>query len=300
MAKGKNTRGQGGEDSSSDSPEDQTWRQLDLLKGVLSEAGQKFELPISPDKLRRSKTRLKGKSVAKTKKLRKTRYEIGYAKPPAKSQFKPGQSGNVKGRPRKKPKPSGVPQDWDQRYKDIFLEEAYRTIPIREGDKTIQIPLIKAVVRRMGLDALRGDHKALKMYLGAANKIEDEKSQENLDWLDAILAWKWKCVDELEHCKRHNLVPPEMIPHPDNIILHPKTGLVHVIGPLTKEEMVKFRRFHEFIKNLETEMSEFVEYMRENGETESGRQNLESIRSVLERFKHGYSRIHEWIDNGAL
>ena len=274
MAKGKNTRGQGGEDSSSDSPEDQTWRQLDLLKGVLSEAGQKCELPISPDKLRRSKTRLKGKSVAKSKKLRKTRYEIGYAKPPAKSQFKPGQSGNVKGRPRKKPKPSGVPQDWDQRYKDIFLEEAYRTIPIREGDKTIKIPLIQAVVRRMGLDALRGDHKALKMYLGAANKIEDEKSQENLDWLDAILAWKWKCVDELEHCKRHNLVPPEMIPHPDNIILHPKTGLVHVIGPLTKEEMVEFRRFHEFIKNQETEMSDLIEYMKEKGETESGRQNL--------------------------
>jgi hypothetical protein len=116
----------------------------------------------------------------------------------------------------------------------------------------------------------------------------------------SILAWKWKCEAELKYCKRHNLVPPEMIPHPDNIILHPKTGLVHVIGPLTKEEMVKFRSFHEFIKNQETEMSDCIEYMKENGETESGRQNLESIRGVLERFKHGYSRIHEWINNGAL
>ena len=141
MAKGKKTRGQGGEDSSSDSPEDQTWRQLDLLKSARSEESQKSEPLISPDKLRRSKTRMKGKSAAETRNLQKTRYEIGYAKPPAKSQFKPGQSGNVKGRPRKKPKPSGVPQGWDQRYKNIFLEEAYRTILIREGDKTIKIPL---------------------------------------------------------------------------------------------------------------------------------------------------------------
>ena len=167
-------------------------------------------------------------------------------------------------------------------------------------DKTIKIPLIQAVVRRMGHDALRGDHKALKMYLGAANKIEDEKYQENLDWLDTILAWKWKCEAELKYCKRHNLVPPEMIPHPDNIILHPKTGLVHVIGPMTKEGMVIFRGVHQFIKNQETEMSDCIEYMKENGETESGRQNLESIRGVLERFKHEYSRVYEWIDNGAL
>ena len=300
MAKGKNIKGQGGEDSSLDGSAGQAWRQPDLLWGMNSDGDGRTKTQTSPDKLRRSKKRLKGKSAAKTKKLQKTQYEIGYAKPPAKSQFKPGQSGNVKGRPRKKPKPSGVPQNSEQRYKDIFLEEAYRTIPIREGDKTIKIPLIQAVVRRMGHDALRGDHKALKMYLGAANKIEDEKYQENLDWLDTILAWKWKCEAELKYCKRHNLVPPEMIPHPDNIILHPKTGLVHVIGPMTKEGMVIFRGVHQFIKNQETEMSDCIEYMKENGETESGRQNLESIRGVLERFKHEYSRVYEWIDNGAL
>ena len=300
MANGKNTKGQGGEDSSLDGSAGQAWRQPDLLLGMNSDGDGRTKTQTSPDKLRRSKKRLKGKSAAKTKKLQKTQYEIGYAKPPAKSQFKPGQSGNVKGRPRKKPKPSGVPQNSEQRYKDIFLEEAYRTIPIREGDKTIKIPLIQAVVRRMGHDALRGDHKALKMYLSAAQEIENKNYQEHLDWLDTILAWKWKCEAELKYCKRHNLVPPEMIPHPDNIILHPKTRFVHVIGPLTKEEMVEFRRFHEFIKNQETEMSDFIEYMKDNGETESGRQNVESIRGVLERFKHGYSRIHEWINNGAL
>ena len=300
MANGKNTKGQGGEDSSLDGSAGQAWRQPDLLWGMNSDGDGRTKTQTSSDKLRRSKTRLKGQSVAKTKKLRKTLYEIGYAKPPAKSQFKPGQSGNVKGRPRKKPKPSGVPQDSEQRYKNIFLEEAYRTIPIREGDKTIKIPFIQAVMRRMGHDALRGDHKALKMYLSAAQEIENKNYQEHLDWLDTILAWKWKCEAELKYCKRHNLVPPEMIPHPDNIILHPKTGLVHVIGPMTKEGMVIFRGVHQFIKNQETEMSDFIEYMKDNGETESGRQNVESIRGVLERFKHGYSRIHEWINNGAL
>ena len=300
MAKGKNIKGQGGEDSSLDGSAGQAWRQPDLLWGMNSDGDGRTKTQTSPDKLRRSKKRLKGKSAAKTKKLQKTQYEIGYAKPPAKSQFKPGQSGNVKGRPRKKPKPSGVPQDSEQRYKNIFLEEAYRTIPIREGDKTIKIPFIQAVMRRMGHDALRGDHKALKMYLSAAQEIENKNYQEHLDWLDTILAWKWKCEAELKYCKRHNLVPPEMIPHPDNIILHPKTGLVHVIGPMTKEGMVIFRGVHQFIKNQETEMSDCIEYMKENGETESGRQNLESIRGVLERFKHEYSRVYEWIDNGAL
>jgi len=300
MANGKNTKGQGGEDSSLDGSAGQAWRQPDLLWGMNSDGDGRTKTQTSSDKLRRSKIRIKAKSRARTKKLRKSEYEIGYAKPPAKSQFKPGQSGNVKGRPRKSPKPSGVPQMWEQRCNDTFLEEAYRTISIREGIITTKIPVIQAVMRRIYLDAMRGDYKSQKMVLGAAQEIEGNNYKLHMEYTQTMMDLKKQGEDELEYCKRHKLVPPEMIPHPANIIYNSQTGLVHVIGPMTKEDMVFFRRAHEFIKCMESEISDTVTHIENNGGSKAVRQNLESLQRALQKFKQERPRVVEWINNGAL
>ena len=65
------------------------------------------------------------------------KYEVGYGKPPVHTQFKPGQSGNPKGRPKgaknKRPKLN------EERLKGIILDEAYRDITVRDGDRPLDL-----------------------------------------------------------------------------------------------------------------------------------------------------------------
>ena len=73
-----------------------------------------------------------------------------------------GRSGNPCGRPKgrrtrcQKDRVSTSPQPANQ----MLLEEAYRTMTIREGEKIIELPVIKAVFRSMGVSAMKGNRLA--------------------------------------------------------------------------------------------------------------------------------------------
>lgn len=60
--------------------------------------------------------------------------EVGYGKPPRTHQFKPGQSGNPKGRPK------GAKSE-----ATILYELLHRKIPIREGGKTRKVTVLEAI-----------------------------------------------------------------------------------------------------------------------------------------------------------
>lgn len=68
----------------------------------------------------------------------KANYGMGYAKPLAATRFKPGQSGNPKGRP--KGAKNKVPALNQERLKTIIMAEAYREITVRDGDLNVSVP----------------------------------------------------------------------------------------------------------------------------------------------------------------
>src|SRR5215218_3833672 len=98
-------------------------------------------------------------------------YEVGFGKPPVHSRFRKGQSGNPSGRPRR--------QHDSQRAKAIAMEEAYRPVTIRDGDKVRKIPAIQAVHRAQVALAAKGNGPAQRAFL--ADRAGHRNERHDLD-----------------------------------------------------------------------------------------------------------------------
>lgn len=85
-------------------------------------------------------------------------YEVGYGKPPKHTQFKPGKSGNPKGRPKK-----------TRNFKTDLEEELGALVTINEGGKKQTISRQQAIIKRTMEKALQGDLRAVKMLVDWTN-----------------------------------------------------------------------------------------------------------------------------------
>jgi hypothetical protein len=86
--------------------------------------------------------------------------KVGYGRPPIGSRFKPGMSGNPKGR-----------RKGSKNQKTLIKEEMLATIPIQEGGKTKHVTRLVAVVMRQMHSALRGDGKAAMTILKIVQQL---------------------------------------------------------------------------------------------------------------------------------
>ena len=81
--------------------------------------------------------------------MAKKDYDVGYGKPPKSGQFKPGQSGNPKGRPK------GA-----KNFKTELEEELLEKIQIKEQGKVLKISKQRAMLKAMTARAVQGDPRA--------------------------------------------------------------------------------------------------------------------------------------------
>lgn len=79
-------------------------------------------------------------------------YDVGYGKPPKKTQFKKGVSGNPAGRPKKKPV-----TDFRLLLDEILAEE----VKVRGPDGIRTMTKFEAMFHAQRMKALNGDHKAI-------------------------------------------------------------------------------------------------------------------------------------------
>ena len=77
-------------------------------------------------------------------------YEVGYGKPPTHTRFKPGQSGNPKGRRK------GV-----RNLKSVLEEELFRPVAISEGGKRRNVSVLTLVIRQCLAKAAKGETRGL-------------------------------------------------------------------------------------------------------------------------------------------
>lgn len=167
-------------------------------------------------------------------------YEVGYGKPPAATRFTKGRSGNPSGRP--KGSKNQMPAMNEERLGDIIMQEAYRPIKVKDGNKEIRIPTAQAIVRSMSINALRGDHRAQKTFTDLVSKKEAKDKKQYDEFLQTMIDYKLKWEDEIDRHKLMGIRPPEPVPHPDHIQIDLATGQVRITGPFTKEEKLMWEK----------------------------------------------------------
>lgn len=158
-------------------------------------------------------------------------YEIGYRKPPKQHQFQKGQSGNPRGRPKRTK--SEAPSHPLEPLKDVFLKEAYRKIKTEDG-KTIT--MMEAMVRSLMVNAAKGHLPSLKLVTQIIADIEMQDRQEKEEFFKTAYEYKSKWTYEFQDRRSAGLPEPNIVPHPDHIILDPSTLNVTINGPATDEQ----------------------------------------------------------------
>ena len=109
--------------------------------------------------------------------------EVGYGRPPRAFQFKPGQSGNPRGRP------NGAKNE-----ATILHDLLNRKIDVREGGRTRKITVFEAILLRFTEDALKGNTKTaaflFNRYAGTQageSQPSDDISEDDREVLDAFV-----------------------------------------------------------------------------------------------------------------
>jgi hypothetical protein len=92
---------------------------------------------------------------------------VGYGRPPVKNRFRPGQSGNPKGRRR------GA-----KNMNSIIREMLSKKVTIREGDKIYKVTQFEAIMRNLVIKAMKADPRAIKMMLSLMEQTDVWKEEQ--------------------------------------------------------------------------------------------------------------------------
>ena len=113
-------------------------------------------------------------------------YKIGYGKPPKSTQFKKGQSGNPKGRPK-----------GTKNFKTDLIEELSEPVLVTEGGKGTTMSKQRAILKRTVQKALAGDMRAISLlvrwiaqFMGVAPEFDEAEqlSPEDNKILEQFIA----------------------------------------------------------------------------------------------------------------
>jgi hypothetical protein len=124
----------------------------------------------------------KRKSMSRVRVRVEADEDVGYGKPPRASQFKAGQSGNPKGRPK-----------GSKNEATILQELLQHKVMLNERGKTRKIILLEAILRKVADDCLKGNTKSISFLLNryqaaaAGDTVQGDISEDDKVVMEAFL-----------------------------------------------------------------------------------------------------------------
>jgi Family of unknown function (DUF5681) len=105
----------------------------------------------------------------------KLKSEVGYRRPPVATRFKPGQSGNPKGRAR-----------GSVNLQTMFNKILNERVSMREGTRLRKVSKAEAILRGIVVNAMKGDPRAI----AAMFKVAEQSGQFQDAVQQIVVSWK--------------------------------------------------------------------------------------------------------------
>lgn len=164
--------------------------------------------------------------------------DVGYGKPPRRTQYKPGQSGNPNGRPPgARSKHKKLVEAMDQPTRAMFMAEMQRPIAVTSGGKKVTMPTIQMITRALAKTAAEGGQQAQRTALMLELELEREAAAQNAECVRLARELKDLSYEVIARYRARGLPPPpELLPHPDDIFIDELRQRVEIRGPCTPEQ----------------------------------------------------------------
>ena len=115
---------------------------------------------------------------AATEAAGKSNSEVGYRRPPFATRFKPGQSGNPKGRTRD-----------SKNLQTMFNKILNEQVTVREGSRLRKVSKAEAILRGIVVNAMKGEPRAIVTMFKIAEQtgqFEDAVQQIIVSWKETL------------------------------------------------------------------------------------------------------------------
>ncbi len=174
--------------------------------------------------------------MAKPGKFGSSDYAVGYGKPPAKNQFRKGQSGNPHGgsKKRRARKAEANSSSVDH----IIVQEANRKIQINDNGVPSQITIFEAAMRKMGISAAKGDRAAQKQLFGELQAAVDRQHKDRMTRFGLLVQYEKErlAARALGSISGASLIWPD----PADLVIDYENCTGEVLGPVDAQQAEPF------------------------------------------------------------
>lgn len=182
-------------------------------------------------------------------------YLVGYGRPPQATRFQKGQSGNVRGRPRKRQAEDDVAVP-DSAADAILRKELDRKIRLTDRDGVHEMTSLEIVQRAQLKKAMEGSPIAQRDILREARALEKREAEREAaeeaakrEDFEKTVRWRDYRRSLWNEAAREGREPEKPWPHPDDILLNEDALTWQIRGP-SSEKWVPFFRHIEAQRDL--------------------------------------------------